>query len=52
MRALVKSFPILGSNKNSGIFVHTGVGYLLNRMKIETNEQVIPQIEEWITRKL
>ena len=40
-----KIFPILGSNKNSGIFVHTGVGYLLNRMKIETNEQVIPQIE-------
>ena len=40
-----KIFPVLGSNKNSGVFVHTGVGYLLHRMKIETNEQVIPQIE-------
>ena len=40
-----KIFPVFGSNKNSGIFVHTGVGYLLHRMKIETNEQVIPQIE-------
>jgi len=40
-----KIFPVLNSNKNSGIFVHTGVGYLLHRMKIETNEQVIPQIE-------
>ena len=40
-----KIFPVFGSNKNSGIFVHAGVGYLLHRMKIETNEQVIPQIE-------
>ena len=40
-----KIFPVLGSNKNSGVFVHTGAGYLLHRMKIETNEQVIPQIE-------
>ena len=40
-----KIFPVLGSNKNSGVFVHIGVGYLLHRMKIETNEQVIPQIE-------
>ena len=40
-----KIFPVFGSNKNSGIFVHYGMGYLLHRMKIETNEQVIPQIE-------
>ena len=40
-----KIFPVFSSNKNSGIFVHAGVGYLLHRMKIETNEQVIPQIE-------
>ena len=40
-----KIIPILGSNKNSGLFIHSGVGYLLHHMKIETNEQVIPQIE-------
>ena len=40
-----KIFPVFGSNQNSGIFIHSGIGYLLHRMKIETNEQVIPQIE-------
>lgn len=38
-------FPVRGSNKNSGIFVHGGVGYLLHHMRIETQDQVIPQLE-------
>ncbi len=40
-----KIFPIFGSNKNSGLFLHGGVGYQLHYMKIETNDQVVPQIE-------
>ena len=38
-----KIIPIFGSNQNSGLFIHGGIGYLLHRMKIETNQQVIPQ---------
>ena len=40
-----KILPILNSNRNSGIFVHGGIGFLLHKMKIETNEQVVPQLE-------
>jgi hypothetical protein len=38
-------FPVLSPNSNSGILVHVGAGYLLHRLRIETNEQVVPQIE-------
>ena len=38
-------FPVLSPNSNSGILIHAGVGYLLHRLRIETNEQVVPQIE-------
>jgi hypothetical protein len=40
-----KLFPVLSSNKNSGIFVNGGLGYLVHHMRIETNDQVIPQLE-------
>lgn len=40
-----KIFPILSPNSNSGIFIHGGFGYLLHRLRIETSEQVVPQIE-------
>ena len=40
-----KVFSVLSPKPNSGIFIHGGVGYLLHKMKIETNEQVIPQLE-------
>ena len=43
--AVGKVFPILSPNKNSGIFVHAGMGYLLHRIRIETQDQVVPQIE-------
>lgn len=44
--AVGKVFPIFGSNKNSGIFVHAGAGYLAHKLRIETNTQVVPAIEE------
>lgn len=43
--AVGKIFPVLSPNENSGIMVHAGAGYLLHRMRIETQDQVIPQIE-------
>ena len=43
--AIGKIFPVFGSNKNSGLFLHGGIGYLLHYMKIETTDQVVPQIE-------
>ena len=43
--AIGKVFPILSPNKNSGIFVHAGMGYLLHHIRIETQDQVVPQIE-------
>ena len=38
-------FPIFGSNKSSGIFIHGGLGYLLHHLRVETQDQVIPQLE-------
>jgi hypothetical protein len=43
--AVGKLFPVLSPNKNSGILVHLGAGYLLHHMRIETQDQVIPQLE-------
>lgn len=43
--AVGKVFPVLSPNENSGIFVHVGAGYLLHRLRVETQDQVIPQIE-------
>lgn len=40
-----KIIPFLSLNKNSGLFIHSGVGFLMHKMKIETNEQVVPQLE-------
>ncbi len=40
-----KIIPVLSPNPNSGIFINTGVGYMAYRIRIESNNQVIPQIE-------
>ncbi len=40
-----KVFPILSPNANSGIYVHMGAGYLQHRVKVETQDHVIPSIE-------
>jgi hypothetical protein len=38
-------FPVLSPNKNSGILVHVGAGYLLHKLRVETQDQVVPQLE-------
>ena len=40
-----KVFPVLSMNENSGIYVHAGVGYLQHKLRIESNDQVIPSLE-------
>jgi hypothetical protein len=40
-----KLLPILGSNPNSGIFIQAGTGYMQYHIRIESNKQVIPQVE-------
>ncbi|MGC6433322.1 MAG: hypothetical protein ACON4M_03915 [Crocinitomicaceae bacterium] len=40
-----KVIPIFGSNKNSGLFINGGFGILGHKYRIDTQEQVIPQIE-------
>lgn len=40
-----KVLPIFSPNKNSGIYINLGVGYLLHKLRIETNDQVIPELE-------
>jgi hypothetical protein len=40
-----KLFPVLSPNSNSGILFHFGAGYLLHRLRIETNDQVVPTLE-------
>lgn len=40
-----KLFPVLSPNKNSGIFINGGLGYLVHHMRVETNDQVIPVLE-------
>lgn len=43
--AVGKIVPVSSSNRNSGLFFHAGVGYLLHKMRVETQDQVIPQLE-------
>lgn len=40
-----KVFPVWSPNNNSGIYVHGGVGYLQHKLRIETNDQVVPSLE-------
>jgi len=40
-----KVIPILSPNLNSGIFIQAGFGILAHKYRIDTQEQVIPQIE-------
>jgi len=43
--AIGKVIPIFSPNLNSGIFIHGGLGYFAYKILIESNSQVIPQIE-------
>ena len=40
-----KIIPIFSPNKNSGIFINFGVGFLSHRYRIDTQDQVIPGLE-------
>ena len=39
-----KLFPLNDNNRNSGILVQLSGGYMLHRLRIETNDNVVPQI--------
>ncbi len=43
--AIGKIFPVLSPNKNSGIYAKVGIGFLAHKMRIETRDHVVPQIE-------
>ncbi len=40
-----KLIPIFGSNPNSGVFIQAGAGYMQYHIRLESNKQVIPQVE-------
>lgn len=40
-----KLIPIGRPNRNSGLLIHTGVGYLLHHLRIETQDNVVPLLE-------
>jgi len=40
-----KILPLFGSNPNSGIFIQAGAGYMQYHIRIESNKQIIPQVE-------
>lgn len=40
-----KIIPVLSPNKNSGIYVSVGAGYLMHKYRIETQDHVVPQLE-------
>lgn len=42
---LGRLFPLNKRNQNSGILVQLSGGYMLHRLRIETNDNVVPQIE-------
>ena len=43
--AIGKIFPVFSPNKNSGIYAKIGAGFLAHKMRIETRDHVVPQIE-------
>lgn len=40
-----KILPIFSANKNSGLYVNIGAGFLAHKRRIETQDQVIPTLE-------
>jgi hypothetical protein len=40
-----KIIPVLSPNENSGIYLNFGVGYLAHKIRVETQDQVIPTLE-------
>ena len=40
-----KIFPVFSPNQNSGIYVNAGAGFLAHKIRVETQDQVIPSLE-------
>jgi hypothetical protein len=40
-----KILPVLSPNPNSGIYVNMGVGFLAHKVRVETQDHVVPQLE-------
>lgn len=40
-----KIIPVLAPNPNSGIYVNLGVGYMMHKLRIETQDHVVPLLE-------
>jgi len=40
-----KIFPVFSPNQNSGIYVNAGIGFLAHKIRVETQDQVIPSLE-------
>lgn len=40
-----KIFPVFNPNPNSGLYASVGAGFLAHKIRIETPEQVVPQVE-------
>jgi len=37
--------PVFSPNKNSGVMIQIGAGYLAHKLRVETQDQVVPQLE-------
>lgn len=40
-----KIIPVLSPNKNSGLYFNFGAGYLLHKIRVETQDHVVPELE-------
>jgi len=40
-----KLFPVLGPNPNSGLVVKVGGGYMRHKVRVQTQQNVVPQLE-------
>lgn len=40
-----KVIPVLAPNPNSGIYVNFGLGYMMHKLRIETQDHVVPLLE-------
>jgi hypothetical protein len=40
-----KIFPVFSHNQNSGLYINTGIGFLAHKIRVETQDQVIPSLE-------
>jgi hypothetical protein len=41
-----KLFPVVGPNRNSGILVYNGIGFMQHKIRLEHQETTIPQLQD------